>query len=683
LKPGLFSPSSRDFDVWAAGIFASRWNIAMPNSPARPSTRLDPFPAWTVVTDAPLKGMALAREAGAVFAWDEADQLYRVDASGEFQSVARAPGKVIGAAISDDGTLVALLGEGANLWLLDGDFEPIHERSSIADPISIAIDPHGRYVAVGSRINVVQFYTRHAKAAGKFETKQPLSSIVFVPDKLFLLGIGAYGSIAGIGLVPRGGTGSLDGSIAWYEPLMSGVGRLATTGDGGMILIACYTHGIQRFDIEGHAEGAYHLGGSAAQAVPDFAGRTIAVSTLEGELAILSGAGNVRWRTTLNRPAIALETDALGRYVVYGQATGEIVRLDLQAGDRPVAPRPKVATRAVPGRSGMGSATIRVPDWTADVVPTEDQAEYAVVAVVDDPPRIGVIGHQNRLELFEIDGKRLGQAPEIDGTGRILRTAPGWMAAATDRRIVLCDLRRNTAQRLDLSLAELTHLAILPDSFGLGIVQERDRVGRATPAGRWIWKAELDSAVEDLAIDAEGYTALTTESGRLLIYNPAGAPAGEFRGEASDPALLIAAPEGTPVAWITLARRAQMLRGHDRAGRVAWESPVPWEPWQFQGVGPLSIVLAPDGRALTFDAAGHALAQGRSEGPADAFFLGPDGRALRVTRQGVHLICSDIAGGVAWRAVAEASLGPLAAGRSGVAAIIGKSIAWFGASAGP
>ncbi len=48
-----------------------------------------------------------------------------------------------------------------------------------------------------------------------------------------------------------------------------------------MILASCYTYGIQRFDIRGGNEGAYHLGGTAAHAVPDFAGRMIAVATLE------------------------------------------------------------------------------------------------------------------------------------------------------------------------------------------------------------------------------------------------------------------------------------------------------------------------------------------------------------------------------------------------------------------
>src|SRR5947209_5234608 len=135
----------------------------MPNSPARIASRLDPSPLWTVVTDAPLKGMALAREAGSVFAWDEADQLYRIDALGHFQSVARAPGKILHGAVSDDGSLVTLVGDGTRLWLLDGDFELLHERSSIADPLAVAVDPHGRYVAVSSKMNVVQFYSRYAK----------------------------------------------------------------------------------------------------------------------------------------------------------------------------------------------------------------------------------------------------------------------------------------------------------------------------------------------------------------------------------------------------------------------------------------------------------------------------------------------------------------------------------------
>ena len=90
------------------------------------------------------------------------------------------------------------------------------------------------------------------------------------------------------------------------------------------------------------------------------------------------------------------------------------------------------------------------------------------------------------------------------------------------------------------------------------------------------------------------------------------------------------------------------------------------------------VVVAADGRAVAYDASGHALAQGRSEALAEAFCPGQGGRALKIARNGVHLICSDLGGRVIWRAVADGPIGPVAAGRSGVAVLIGKSLAWFG-----
>ena len=201
------------------------------------------------------------------------------------------------------------------------------------------------------------FYTRHGRPAGKFETKQALAHLAFVPDRPFLLGAAPFGSLVGVEL-RAGSSGRLAADIVWEEAVLSNVGRLTTSGDGGVILASCYTHGVQRYDLRGRNEGAYHLGGTAAHAVPDFAGRVIAVATLEGELVILSPGGQVRWRTGLARPAIALETDPLGRFVIYGQATGEIVRIDLEPSSRPAA-----AAGPSRGKAVGGPARLRpVPD---------------------------------------------------------------------------------------------------------------------------------------------------------------------------------------------------------------------------------------------------------------------------------------------------------------------------------
>ncbi len=301
-----------------------------PETSTRTSARIDPGAAWTVVTEAPLKGLALAREAGTIFAWDEAGQLYLLDLRGDFRSVARAPGEILGAVVSDDGARIALLGERSQLWLLDADLGVVADRQGPAEALSLAIDPHARYVVVGTRQCTNHVYNCFGKAAGKFESLQPLAFLAFVPGRPVLVAAAAYGMLTAFDIVGAG-AGRLRFDRDWEDRQVSGVGRLTTTGDGAMILASCFSHGVQRYDVQGQNDGAYHLGGTATHAVPDYAGRVIAVATLEGDLAILNAAGNIRWRSGLPRPAAALEVDPLGKFVIYGHATGEIVRLDLFA----------------------------------------------------------------------------------------------------------------------------------------------------------------------------------------------------------------------------------------------------------------------------------------------------------------------------------------------------------------
>ena len=212
--------------------------------------------------------------------------------------------------------------------------------------------------------------------------------------------------------------------------------------------------------------------------------------------------------------------------------------------------------------------------------------------------------------------------------GRILRTAPGWLAAATDRQIVLCDLRRNSQRRLDLSLVELTHLVIRPDSFGLALVQERDRIGRVTASGRWIWKRELKSPVEELAVGPEGIAAVTTDNGQLLIFDPTGEPTVGATFDPGDPPLLIEAPDASPsgVVWVTLGRRQQQVIGHDLRGQVVWTRMLPWEGWSLAKIGRFAIVASADGRVRAFDRAGTVRWEGDASGTSNDVLLPRRGR---------------------------------------------------------
>jgi hypothetical protein len=657
----------------------------MSESAGRPSTRIDPETAWTVMTDSPLKGMALAREAGTILAWDEGNQLYLFDVKGDALSYSRVPSRILAGTISDEGGLIALLVESEipELLLLDADFSVEQQKPAPSEASFVALDAHGRFLAVGTRHNVLHLLNRYARPVGRLETIETVAHFCFVPDRAIAVAAAAFGMMAGVALDPMRG-GRLETEILWQERLMSNVGRLAVSGDGGMILASCYTLGIQRFDLRGRNEGSYHLGGTVSHAVPDFPGRTIAAATLESELAIMNSAGNVRWRTTLLRSITALEMDPLGRYVIYGHATGEIVRLDLfGGGSGRAAARPSKRASAVQA-AGSGVRTsrgaVRTPNWALPAVESDHQAETAVVAVVEDPPLIALFTSPQRLHLFDTGGEKRGQAPELIGVGRTLRTAPGWLAAATDRQILLCDLKRGSQRRLDVSLLELTHLAIRPDDFGLALVQERDRVGRLTASSRWVWKQELRRPVEELAIGPYGFVGATTHGGEFLIFDPAGEYKSGFSFDPTDPPLLIEAPVDSPppVAWITLARRAQLLRGHDLAGQVVWERPTPWEGWALHRIQKFAVATAADGRAQACSGSGELVAQSTAEGESnDVFYGDPSGTPLRLSRRGVHLICSTLDGRVRWRAVTEQPAGPLACAAPGVAVMLGRSLAWF------
>ena len=286
----------------------------------------------------------------------------------------------------------------------------------------------------------------------------------------------------------------------------------------------------------------------------------------------------------------------------------------------------------------------------------------------------------HRLHLFDTAGQKWGQAADLSGVGRLLRTAPGWLAAATDRQILLYDLRHNTHRRLDVSLVELTHLAIRPDDFGLALVQERDRIGRMTVSNRWVWKQELRSPIEDVAIGPYSFVAVTTHGGELVVFDAAGEFTSTFTFDPTDPPLLIEAPADSPpqVAWITFTRRAQVLRGHDLRGQVLWERPTPWEGWALYRLPQLVVATAADGRALACAGSGEPGRAVELNRRRQRPLLQRPGRPPAPRQQARR--ASDLLGlrrPCALARVVNQPPGPMACSSSGVALMLGRSLAWF------
>ena len=665
-----------------------------------------PIEAWSHLTDFPLQGMAFAPEPERLLVWDESGLVILLNAHGQRLAQVRAPEPIAAASISGDGSRIAVVMRGARFQLLDEGLGLVKDRACVFDPVAVALDAHGRYTAISSRSCRIAFYSRYGVAAGTYDGHQPPTQLTFIPGRAALVAATSAGTLLELDLnEPQ--AGRLAASVRWQTFSTARVGRIAVDGDGDLILASCHNLGVQRYDGRGRNDGAYQVGGTVTHAVCDMPGRCLAAATHEGELIVLSRAGSIRTRLRLDGSIQALEMDGLGRYVIYGTPQGELTRLNLD-GRAPIsrALSPRVAGRAetsalatsAPVGSGpvrsrsasrLNAATeprMRRPAWRVPVATDDLQAETAVLAVLDQPPRIGLMSRSNRLELFDFTGKRRGRTPELHGSGRLLQACPHWMAAATDRSLALVDLKRGTVHPLDLDLVQLSHLAIQPDSYGVAVVMECDRIGRATTAGRWVWRTELHHRVEDLAIAADGLTAWTGDDGLLRVTGPGGNRVGEFRDDQGEPLALVAAPgmhqlgatTASSVAWITLARRGQVARGHAADGSVVWQTPLPWESWGLHVAGHHLIVVGLDGRLIALDLKGRPLTQSAGHRHRVLRFVEVAGGEIRrITLSDQHLFCSTLTGETIWRALVESATGALAVGRDGVALMLGRDLAWF------
>ena len=241
------------------------------------------------------------------------------------------------------------------------------------------------------------------------------------------------------------------------------------------------------------------------------------------------------------------------------------------------------------------------------MVETEQQAETAVITVIDDPPAIALFTSPQRLQLFDTKGKKLGQGPDSGGVGRILRTAPGWLAAATDRQIVLM---RPQAQLVHASRRQLG----AAHSPGHQARRLRARSGPGTRSHRQAHhRGPMDLEARVAISRSKTWPSAPRDSrqsrpsgGQLQIFDPAGESAIGFTLDPTDPPLLIEAPEGSPpgVSWVSLARRAQWLRGHNLRGEVVWDRQIPWEGWSLVRLGRFAVIASADGRALACDGSG-------------------------------------------------------------------------------
>src|SRR5262249_35684559 len=151
------------------------------------------------------------------------------------------PHRLVKACCADDGSALAAIGAGSEVWWLAPDLSVLWESKLPASALAVAIDPFGQYLAVGDDRGGLHIYDRHGRTVRQIDSPRALHHLAFVPTAAYLVASSDFGLVACL---------DMSGRWIWRDGLVMHVGSLAVSGTGDLFL-ACYTEGLQRYALSG------------------------------------------------------------------------------------------------------------------------------------------------------------------------------------------------------------------------------------------------------------------------------------------------------------------------------------------------------------------------------------------------------------------------------------------------
>jgi hypothetical protein len=276
-----------------------------------------PHVRWCLALEAPLVDLCLCDESGDTIAVDQAGSLYRIDRNGTIVDLSRSFPNTRFLDWSDTGTHGAIASHDTLCWI-DQDLQPQWTQTMPAEITDIAVDSHGRYVAVSVKSGSMWIFGGDKRRVVEVETLRPIHQLGFVCLKPQLIAVADQGLACAI---------DFEGDAVWSQELWMHAGDLSFTGDGSTVLIAGYQHGIQILNEQGEQSGAYVLPGSPHRVSTGFQGQRLAAATVERQVCWLNADGDLIWDATSPDDISRLACEPLADGFRCGLATGHILNL--------------------------------------------------------------------------------------------------------------------------------------------------------------------------------------------------------------------------------------------------------------------------------------------------------------------------------------------------------------------
>jgi hypothetical protein len=279
-----------------------------------------PTPLWSYRLSAASGGIALARESGQTLAWDIQQRLVLLSRRGSVQAQSRRKAPLLAAVVSDDGSAAAVIEEQSVAWLRR-DLSPRWCKPTVNKPTALALDSHGRCLAVADSGNRLQLYEKGGRLIGaSLSTPRPLYHLHFLAAEPYLVGAADFGLLLALDLRSR--------QWVWQDSPVIHLGDLAASGRGGTIALGCFSEGVRRYDLAGKQRSPLATPEPCRYAAITYDGRRLLVGTIFGLVCALDDDGGQRFEQRFDQTLVGLGMTALGDAGVIVLADGRVVGLD-------------------------------------------------------------------------------------------------------------------------------------------------------------------------------------------------------------------------------------------------------------------------------------------------------------------------------------------------------------------
>lgn len=276
-----------------------------------------PCTVWTFSTESRLTHLAVAWESDETLAADDAGGLSLIGPEGRLRHLTRGLTDISAVTIAATGDCAAVA-YGQKVALLDRSLSMIWSLSLYDRVTALALDPFGRHLAVALGNRDVRIYTTSRRRVADFELVRPLRFLQLSAAEPILIGAAEDGLL---------GAYTVGGKTIWDTHLFATCGDMVASGDGSIILLAGFAHGIQKFDRSGANRGAFVVEGTPARISTCFDGSRIAAATLERQVFLLDRGGRLLWAAVADGDIASVRCDGAGRAVTIGFVEGRVERL--------------------------------------------------------------------------------------------------------------------------------------------------------------------------------------------------------------------------------------------------------------------------------------------------------------------------------------------------------------------